>query len=103
MNDVVDHTVQRHHVGPSPVANLVDDRQFVRPNRRVDYGVIAQAAGLKGFDKRLLRFEKVNIRIPKRIVGIEDQVEPTINETAPHAMSLKQSGRFIQLPFGVNP
>jgi len=75
MNDRIDDAMQRHHIGPTTVADFLDNREFMRPNRSVDARVIVQSDPLERRDKGGLRLKEMDVGIPQGVVSVENQIE----------------------------
>ena len=74
--DLSDRAFERDHIRTAAIAMRLDQLQFGLAHDRLDR--IAMRIDAERADRRdeiLERFEEVDVRIPQRIIGIENQVQ----------------------------
>jgi hypothetical protein len=74
--------MQRHHVRAAAVTVSLDQAKFGAAQRGMNVGALESEAGIRdGGGERVEGFEEMNVRIPERVVGVEDQIEGSVSSS----------------------
>jgi hypothetical protein len=69
------HPLQGSHIRAAAVTNIRDYAELVPAQRTADLGMICHCDAAEDLYEGSLRFKEMNVRIPQRVVSVEDQVQ----------------------------